>query len=40
MNVRMGLLRKKPEWTDERFRGYWQNIVIDRLQGSIEFARG
>jgi uncharacterized protein (TIGR02118 family) len=58
MNVRMGLLRKKHEWTDERFRDYWrnthgplavrvlnlreywQNIVTDRLQRGIDFARG
>lgn len=25
MNVRMGLLRKKQGWTDERFRDYWHN---------------
>lgn len=25
MNVRMGLLRKKQEWSDERFRDYWRN---------------
>jgi uncharacterized protein (TIGR02118 family) len=58
MNVRMGLLRKKQEWTDERFRDYWrnthgplaarllnlreywQNVVTDRLQRGIDFARG
>jgi hypothetical protein len=58
MNVRMGLLRKQQEWTDERFRDYWrnnhgplaarvpnlreywQNIVTDRLQRGIDFARG
>ena len=58
MNVRMGLLRKKQDWTDERFcdywrnthgplaarvpnlREYWQNVVTDRLQRGIDFARG
>lgn len=25
MNVRMGLLRKKQDWSDERFRDYWRN---------------
>lgn len=58
MNVRMGLLRKKPDWTDQRFRDYWrnihgplaarvpnlreywQNVVTDRLQRGIDFARG
>ena len=58
MNVRMGLVRKKQEWTDERFRDYWrnthaplaarapnlgeywQNVVTDRLQRGIDFARG
>ncbi len=25
MNVRMGLLRRKRDWTDERFRDYWRN---------------
>jgi uncharacterized protein (TIGR02118 family) len=58
MNLRMGLLRKRQEWTDERFRDYWrnthgplaarapnlreywQNVVTDRLQRGIEFARG
>ena len=58
MNVRMGLLRKQQEWTDERFRDYWrnnhgplaarvpnlreywQNVVTDRLQRGIDFARG
>ncbi|MDO9237398.1 MAG: EthD domain-containing protein [Aquabacterium sp.] len=58
MNVRMGLIRKKSDWTIEDFqsywlnqhgplasrapnlRGYWQNIVIDRLQRGIEFTRG
>jgi uncharacterized protein (TIGR02118 family) len=54
----MGLLRKKPEWNNERFRDYWQNshgplaarvpnlreywqnVVTDRLQRGIDFARG
>ena len=25
MNVRMGLLRKKPDWTTEEFRSYWRD---------------
>ncbi len=25
MNVRMGLLRKKPDWTTEEFRAYWRD---------------
>lgn len=25
MTVRMGLLRKKPEWSSEDFRGYWRD---------------
>jgi hypothetical protein len=25
MNARMGLLRKKPDWTTEKFRAYWRN---------------
>ena len=58
MNVRMGLIRKKADWTFEDFnaywkgkhgalaarapnlRGYWQNLVVDRVQRGIEFARG
>lgn len=24
-NVRMGLIRKKPDWTSEAFRGYWRD---------------
>ena len=58
MNVRMGLLRKKPDWTTEEFRAYWrdkhgplaarapnlrqywQNLVTDRIQRGIDFARG
>ena len=58
MNVSMGLLRKKHDWSDERFRDYWrnthgplaarvlnlreywQNVVTDRLQRGIDFARG
>lgn len=58
MNVRMGLIRKKADWTTEDFqaywlsqhgplaasapglRGYWQNVVTDRLQRGIDFARG
>ncbi len=58
MNVRMGLLRRKNDWTDARFREYWhsthgplaahapnlreywQNVVTDRLQRGIDFARG
>lgn len=56
--LRMGLIRKKPEWTDEAFRSHWrdshgplvarlptlrgyrQNLVVDRLQRGIDFARG
>jgi uncharacterized protein (TIGR02118 family) len=58
MKVRMGLLRKKAEWSTQQFnahwrdkhgplaarapnlREYWQNLVTDRLQRGIEFARG
>jgi uncharacterized protein (TIGR02118 family) len=58
MNVRMGLLGKKRDWSDDRFRDYWrnthgplavrvpnlreywQNVVTDRLQRGIDFARG
>lgn len=58
MNVRMGLIRKKPDWTTEAFaaywrdkhgplaarvpnlREYWQNLVTDRIQRGIDFARG
>lgn len=58
MNVRMGLIRKKPDWPFEKFdshwrdqhgalaaraphlRGYWQNLVVDRVQRGIEFERG
>ena len=58
MNVRIGLLRKKQDWSDQRFRDYWrnthgplaarvpklreywQNVVTDRLQRGIDFARG
>ena len=25
MNIRIGLLRKKPKWFDERFRDHWRN---------------
>lgn len=57
-NLRMGLIRKKPDWTDDAFRSHWrdshgplvarlpalrayrQNLVIDRLQRGIDFARG
>jgi uncharacterized protein (TIGR02118 family) len=56
--LRMGLIRKRPEWTDEAFRSHWrdrhgplvaqlptlrgyrQNLVLDRLQRGIDFARG
>lgn len=56
--LRMGLIRKKPGWTDEAFRNHWrdshgplvaqlptlrayrQNLVVDRLQRGIDFARG
>ncbi|MDN6883688.1 EthD domain-containing protein [Variovorax sp. CAN2819] len=56
--LRMGLIRKKAEWTDEAFRSHWrdrhgplvaqlptlrsyrQNLVLDRLQRGIDFARG
>ena len=56
--LRMGLIRKKPEWTDADFRTHWrdrhgplvsrlpalrtyrQNLVVDRLQRGIDFARG
>ncbi|MET3181343.1 UNVERIFIED_ORG: uncharacterized protein (TIGR02118 family) [Variovorax guangxiensis] len=56
--LRMGLIRRKPEWTDEAFRDHWrdrhgplvaqlptlrdyrQNLVLDRLQRGIDFARG
>lgn len=56
--LRMGLIRKKPDWTDEAFRHHWrhshgplvaqlptlrsyrQNLVTDRLQRGIDFARG
>lgn len=58
MTVRMGLIRKKPDWTQERFdsywkdhhgplaagaprlREYWQNVVKDKQQQGIDFARG
>lgn len=58
MNVRMGLIRKKAEWSIEEFstywrdthgplaarapnlREYWQNVVVERLQRGIDFARG
>ena len=58
MTVRMGLIRKKADWTFEDFdaywrgshgalarrapglRAYWQNLVVDRLQRGIDFARG
>lgn len=58
MTVRMGLIKKKPDWTQERFdnywrdhhgplaagaprlREYWQNVVTDKQQQGIEFARG
>jgi uncharacterized protein (TIGR02118 family) len=54
----MGLLRKKADWTTEKFhaywrdkhgplaarapnlREYWQNLVTDRIQRGITFARG
>jgi uncharacterized protein (TIGR02118 family) len=57
-NLRMGLIRKKPDWTDDAFRRHWrdshgplvaqlptlrayrQNLVVDRLQRGIDFARG
>ena len=56
--VRMGLIRKKADWSIERFdaywrdqhgplaagvpglQGYWQNLVTDRLQRGIDYARG
>lgn len=56
--LRMGLIRKKPDWSDEAFRSHWrdshgplvarlptlrgyrQNLVVDRLQRGIDFARG
>ncbi|MFM9925298.1 EthD domain-containing protein [Variovorax sp. H27-G14] len=56
--LRMGLIRKKPDWTDDAFRRHWrdshgplvaqlpalrayrQNLVVDRLQRGIDFARG
>ncbi len=56
--LRMGLIRKKADWTDEAFRHHWrhshgplvaqlptlrsyrQNLVTDRLQRGIDFARG
>ena len=56
--LRMGLIRKKPDWTDQAFRSHWrdrhgplvaqlptlrsyrQNLVLDRLQRGIDFARG
>jgi uncharacterized protein (TIGR02118 family) len=56
--LRMGLIRKKNEWTDDAFRTHWrdshgplvaqlptlrgysQNLVVDRLQRGIDFARG
>ncbi len=25
MNIRMGLIKKKPEWTDEAFQSYWKD---------------
>ncbi|CAN5913491.1 hypothetical protein BH11PSE13_BH11PSE13_41120 [soil metagenome] len=25
MNIRMGLIKKKPEWTDEAFQNYWKD---------------
>jgi uncharacterized protein (TIGR02118 family) len=58
MKVRMGLIRKKPDWTLEDFEKYWrdkhgplvsrapdlreysQNLVTERLQRGIDFARG
>ncbi len=58
MTVRMGLIRKKPDWSHEEFeaywrdkhgplaatapglRAYWQNVVIERMQRGIDFARG
>lgn len=58
MHVRIGLIRKKPDWTFEDFnsywknkhgplaaqlphlRAYWQNLVVDRMQRGIDFARG
>jgi len=58
MHVRMGLIRKKTDWTLDEFdaywrdrhgalaarapalRGYWQNMVVDRLQRGIDFERG
>lgn len=57
-NVRMGLIRKKADWTGDAFdaywrdrhgplaaraprlRGYWQNLVVDRVQRGIAFERG
>lgn len=56
--VRMGLIRKQPDWSTERFdaywrdhhgalaarvpglQAYWQNLVTDRLQRGIDYARG
>ena len=26
MNIRMGLIKKKPEWTDEAFQSYWKDM--------------
>lgn len=56
--VRMGLIKKQPDWSTERFdaywrdhhgalaarvpglQGYWQNLVTDRVQRGIDYARG
>ena len=58
MKIRMGLIRKKADWTYEEFNAYWrdvhaplaaraphlcaywQNVVTDRIQRGIDFARG
>lgn len=56
--VRMGLIKKQPDWSHERFdaywrdhhgalaarvpglKAYWQNLVTDRVQRGIDYARG
>ncbi len=39
MDIRMGLLRKRQEWTDERFRDYWRNTPWAVGGARAELAR-
>ena len=40
MVVRMGLIEKKPDWTNERFRQYWKDIhgpIAAKLPGLLKY---